>query len=203
MPYISAMRLIKRLAGLYAFNPEWAQSKMLFLAGPRQIGKTYLAREQLKKQGCSKLYYNFDIPEVSDQFRQDPFFFQSAARQLNLARPWVVFDEVHKRSKWKNELKGIYDQSIESFNLIVTGSARLDLLRTTGESLAGRYFLFRIFPIGLQEYTNKLSSQCNFTTFKELVQALEAETSSPSELIDLLELGGFPDPLSHGEKAYR
>lgn len=197
------MQTIQRLASLYAFNPEWAHSKMLFLAGPRQIGKTYLAREQLRKQGCPQLYYNFDIPQISEQFRQDPFFFQSAARQLNMARPWVVFDEIHKRSKWKNELKGIYDQSIESFNLIVTGSARLDLLRSSGESLAGRYFLFRIFPIGLQEYTDNLRTQFKFTNFKEFIQILESETSAPSELEDLLELGGFPDPLSQGSKAYR
>ncbi len=197
------MSSIERLAALYAFNPKWAKSKMLFLAGPRQVGKTYLARAQLKKYECSKLYYNFDIPEIGDRFRQDPFFFQSAARQLQVERPWIVFDEIHKRTKWKNELKGIYDHSIESFNLIVTGSARLDLLRASGESLAGRYFLFRIFPIGLQEYINQPHEKLQFSTLKQLVELLEAEVHAKSELQDLLELGGFPDPLSHGDKAYR
>lgn len=197
------MSKIKRLASGYAFDANYSKSKMLFLAGPRQIGKTYLARQELKKHQCESLYYNFDISTVSDAFRENPFFFQSDARKLDIQRPWIVFDEIHKRPRWKNELKGVYDNSIDSFSFIVTGSARLDLLRRTGESLAGRYFLYRIFPIGLQEYTDRLETKLQFSTLKELVGLLGSIKDAPQENKDLLELGGFPDPLSQGSKAYR
>lgn len=197
------MSSIQRLVSQYAFNPKWAASKMLFLAGPRQIGKTYLAKKQLAAEKCPELYYNFDISDVSDRFRKDPYFFESEARNLGLKRPWVVLDEIHKRSKWKNELKGIYDRLIDSFNLVVTGSARLDLLRTTGESLAGRYFLFHVHPIGLQEYLGQLDHRVPFSNLDELMERLEGTKASYEAIETLLELGGFPDPLSQGDKAYR
>ncbi len=176
---------------------------MIFLAGPRQVGKTFLAKEELKIKNCQQLYYNFDLPEMGTRFRSNPSFFESEARSLKLDRPSIVFDEIHKRSKWKNELKAIYDRDIEFFNIIVTGSARLDLLRQTGESLAGRYFLFRVFPVGLREYTGNATIQKPFENFKEIIDLASSAPTQPKALDDLLQLGGFPDPLSQGQMNYR
>ena len=106
------MREFIRLVSGYAFREDWMKNKMVFLAGPRQVGKTFIALEYLKNNASTDLYYNWALPEVAARFREDPTFYESDARGLGLARPTIVFDEIHKRSRWKNELKGIYDRHI-------------------------------------------------------------------------------------------
>lgn len=202
------MSQIKRLVSYYAFQKEWIAKKMIFLAGPRQVGKTSTARQFLTENNCKSLYYNFDDPEVTELYHRNPHFFESEARMTGLARPTLVLDEIHKRSKWKNELKGIFDRNHDSFNLIVTGSARLDLLRTTGESLAGRYFLFRMLPVGLLELIGKAEQGTSgledaITPFARFIDQVHASSSYSKEFGDLLTLGGFPDPLSQGSIQYR
>jgi predicted AAA+ superfamily ATPase len=68
-----------------------------------------------------------------------------------LKQPWACFDEIHKQREWKNILKGIYDADGERLRILVTGSARLELFRRSGDSLAGRFFLFRLSPVLLGE----------------------------------------------------
>ena len=74
--------------------------KMVFIGGPRQVGKTTLAKAILEKNNKSSRYFNWDF----DEDRQDI-----------LARHWkdddkiLVFDELHKYPDWKNWLKGLYD----------------------------------------------------------------------------------------------
>ncbi len=192
-----------RLISHYAFREDWLKKKMVFLAGPRQAGKTFVAQQYLAAHSSPQLYYNWDLPEVAQRFRENPVFFESDVRISMLKRPTLVFDEIHKRTRWKNELKAVYDRSIRDFNLIVTGSARLDLLRQSGESLAGRYFLFRVLPIGLQEYAGQIDFQCRLDGFKDLIHHLSAIKPAPKALTDLLVLGGFPDPLAMGSLDYR
>ena len=121
------------------YLPEWSLNKavlapkMIFVAGPRQSGKTTLLQHFLMKKGCSRLFYNWDTPYVKKLFRDDPTFFESASRLLksNIPEIWVALDEIHKRTRWKDILKGYYDQFHEEFRFVISGSARLDLFRKT------------------------------------------------------------------------
>lgn len=117
------------------------QKKMILLAGPRQSGKTTLAKE-CAQHFTSSLYLNYDRLED---------------RKILMEEAWLpnvellIFDEIHKMSGWKNYLKGIYDTKESHQKILVTGSARLELFNHVGDSLAGRYFLHRLLPFSPAE----------------------------------------------------
>ena len=117
--------------------------KMVLLSGPRQSGKTTLARSLLggSKRGAESRYFNWDDDESRTRI------LQSAFPHAGL----IVFDELHKYGRWRNFVKGIYDRHHESLRILVTGSARLDLYRRGGDSLQGRYHHLRLHPFSLKE----------------------------------------------------
>jgi len=106
------MKFVQRYLPAWSLENEMLAPKMIFIAGPRQCGKTTLIEKFLSSRKCEQLCYNWDTPNVRELYRQDPTFFESQARlvkkrQRNL---WVGFDEIHKRAGWKNILKGYFDQ---------------------------------------------------------------------------------------------
>jgi hypothetical protein len=117
------------------------RKKMVLLAGPRQAGKTTLAKE-LATQFQSSAYLNYDRLED---------------RKIIAKEGWLpsvellILDEIHKMPKWKNYLKGIYDTKPPHQKILVTGSARLEIFNRVGDSLAGRYFLHRLLPLSPAE----------------------------------------------------
>ena len=129
-------------------EPVWG-SKMRFVAGPRQCGKTTLAGAILERHRSSKLLFNWDMPSVRRRYREDSLFYRSPMKGVRA--PWACFDEIHKDRHWKNILKGIYDADGERLKILVTGSARLNLFRQEGDSLAGRFFMFHLSPVLLGE----------------------------------------------------
>lgn len=145
------------------------QKKIVLLSGPRQCGKTTLARSLSKKFA----YLNYD--SVKD-------------RKLVIDQAWdrkvdlVVLDELHKMKSWKRWLKGIYDTEGVSPSILVTGSARLDIAKKMGDSLAGRYFYFRLHPLTLRELRGHSTLEKNFKR--------------------LSEQGGFPEPFFSKEKDF-
>lgn len=124
----------------YLKNSIWedalADGKMAFISGPRQVGKTHLAKQCLKS---SANYFNWDVTEFKHHWIRSPL---KAIEKIGDGP--VVFDELHKYPHWKNSLKGLYDQVGGQVPIIVTGSARLDLYKKGGDSLLGRYIPYRL-----------------------------------------------------------
>lgn len=113
--------------------------KMVLLAGPRQCGKTTFARSLLDPAGQ---YLNWDITA-------DRRIIRNAAWPKDASL--VVLDELHKAPRWKNLLKGLADEFHNRPPLLVTGSARLDAFRKTGDALTGRHFFYRLHPVDVAE----------------------------------------------------
>ncbi len=147
------------------------REKIVLLSGPRQVGKTTMSRQLV----ASHAYLNYDA---------------SSDRKVMTAEEWprdvelVIFDELHKMKNWKSWLKGIHDTEGARPGLLVTGSARLDTYVKGGESMAGRFFPFRLHPL----------------TVKEICQVLGEEAQTA--LDTLLAVGGFPEPYLKKSPAF-
>lgn len=150
------------------------KKKMVFVGGPRQCGKTHLAKELLKHFKSLNNYFNWDSSEDKKNI---------------LMKKWgkeklIALDEIHKYPKWKNFVKGVYDTEKENHAIIITGSARLDLYKRGGDSMVGRYHYWRLHPFTLDELPLKLSATQAFNR--------------------LMSVGGFPEPfLDGGERTAR
>ena len=178
-----------------------SEKPMVFLSGPRQAGKTTLARI-IAKEYTNHIYFNWDIPQDRTRLIENPVFFQEIERK-DSSIPLVVFDEIHKYRDWKNYLKGVYDQFQREFIFFVTGSGRLDMYQKGGDSLAGRYYLFHLWPFTLAELGNANRRPEGF-----MENPLMISTERSEELrelwSDLEMLSGFPEPhLSAKETTYR
>lgn len=149
---------------------EWVlkdlTTKMVLLTGPRQVGKTTLARQLMQLSGNAQ-YLNWDVlPDRSVLQRQS----------WNPRAKLLVMDEIHKMHGWKGWLKGVVDGRSPGQALLVTGSARMETFRQGGDSLAGRYFAFRLHPFSVREWC-------------------ERQSVAPADALDhLLARGGFPEP---------
>lgn len=119
------------------------KTKMVFLGGPRQVGKTTLAQGLIKQyvdEHPAYLNWDFDLHRSKIKNREWP-----------KSEPLIVFDEIHKIKNWRNLVKGYYDTLKNTHSFLVTGSARLDHFRKGGDSLLGRYHYFRLHPYSLPE----------------------------------------------------
>jgi hypothetical protein len=146
-------------------------SKMVVLTGPRQVGKTTLSRRLMQSFNKAQ-YLNWDV---------------LADRSILQRQSWnpraglLVLDEIHKMRDWKGWLKGVVDGRQVGQSLLVTGSARMETFRQSGDSLAGRYFAFRLHPISVREWC-------------------EQQGSDPVTALDhLMARGGFPEPCLAGD----
>ncbi len=127
---------------------ELLETKMVFIGGPRQVGKTTLSLSFLKRPKVSyPAYLNWDDLKSKEIIKK---------RELPID-PIIILDEIHKYRKWRGLVKGFYDMKKEEQKFIITGSARLDHYRRGGDSLLGRYYYLRLHPFSISEL--KLSSQ--------------------------------------------
>lgn len=115
--------------------------KIVFLVGPRQVGKTWITLE-IGKLFKKTTYLNYD------RFEDRQIIKNEAWPQIT---ELLIFDELHKMPEWKNYLKGVFDTKPENLKILATGSARLDMFRQTGDSLAGRFFTHRLMPFSISE----------------------------------------------------
>ncbi|MBM3296212.1 MAG: ATP-binding protein [Candidatus Aminicenantes bacterium] len=197
--------MIKRHLEAVCLSPEIGR-QMLFITGPRQAGKTTLARHMLAAAGSGSLYYNWDLREIRDKYKIDPSFFESAMREVKSRRrlPWICFDEVHKMPSWKNLLKGVFDKFEDECRFIVTGSARLEWMRRAGDSLAGRYFLYHLNPLMLAETAGRahLEPAAGESAQKFIERKLESRRPEQALLEQLIRFSGFPEPLIKADMAF-
>lgn len=196
--------MIKRALYPIAFAEQWGR-QMRFITGPRQSGKTTLARQWLDAEGSSKLYYLWDLRSVRQRYKAQELFFTVDA--LPAGKPlWVCFDEIHKMPKWKNILKAIFDETRDTYRFIVTGSAKLDVVKRAGDSLAGRYFNFHLMPLMLCEIlVNAESSSivpASANTFVETCLQRSPAGIEQNALLQLLEYSGFPEPFLRQSRSF-
>lgn len=138
--------------------------KIVLLTGPRQVGKTWLAKK-IMTQYKNPLYLNYD------SFKDQKIIHEQSWLESS---DLIVFDEIHKMDQWKNYIKGIFDTRPDHRSVLVTGSARLQKINQSGDSLAGRCFSHTLLPFSVFEL-NQLNKSINFNK--------------------LLKRGGFPEPL--------
>ena len=168
---------------------------MIFLVGPRQAGKTTLA-QIISGSFTNNLYFNWDIAEHRTNFIQNPTFFETVERQ-DLSTPLIVLDEIHKYRDWKNYLKGVYDQFHDKYQFLVSGSGRLDFYQKGGDSLAGRYFLFHLWPFTISELGNSNREIGSFLN-NPLQMTMEHAAELKEIWVGLSQLSGFPEPYVAG-----
>lgn len=158
---------------------EDLKAKMVFVGGPRQVGKTTLARVLVGARFKETAYFNWDNKAERKQIM---------AAQWPGAAELIILDEIHKFTGWKRFIKGEYDVHKDKYRFLVTGSARLDIYRKGGDSLQGRYHYYRMHPFTLAELAKAKSP---IEPFKELpIDAVHHQ-----ELAILERFGGFPEPL--------
>lgn len=156
------------------------KNKMVFIGGARQVGKTTLAKDFISKNFSNSAYYNWDY--TPDRKR-------ITSHELPGESGLLIFDEIHKFKKWKNLIKGIYDTHKNKFSILVTGSARLNIYRKSGDSLQGRYHYYTLHPFSLAEIENIRNPGKPFEKLNFQAQNYQ------SGLITLMDFGGFPEPL--------
>lgn len=147
------------------------KDKILIITGPRQSGKTTLAKS---------LFNSFDYLNYDNREDHKIILNKSWDRK----KKYIVFDEIHKKQKWKTWIKGVYDKEGVSPGLVVTGSARIDTYKKMGDSLAGRFFHYRLHPFDIKEITQvkKISEKVAFDR--------------------IINYGGFPEPFLKASKSF-
>ncbi|MCZ0932401.1 MAG: ATP-binding protein [Oligoflexia bacterium] len=150
---------------------EDLKHKILIITGPRQCGKTTLS----KNLGLSFDYLNYDEREHHKILIE---------KSWDREKKYIIFDELHKKSGWKLWLKGIYDTEGLPPGLLITGSARLDTYKKMGDSLAGRFFHFRLHPFDIKEVV-----KLNLCSHK-------------TALTKLLNFSGFPEPFLRSANSF-
>jgi len=163
--------------------------QMLFLSGPRQVGKTTLSMSLDQNHH----YFNWD--DQSDRQKIITGQSQIAEAIVATADQTIIFDELHKYADWKNFIKGFYDKYLQpQWRIVVTGSARLDTYRKGGDSLMGRYFHFSMFPLSVAELLNTGKVDETLTRQPKEIEQEKWEA--------LLHFGGFPEPYLKANKRF-
>lgn len=145
---------------------EDLKHKMVFIGGPRQVGKTTVSKALCQAYAKTCEYFNWDYDDDRTAILQ---------HQWRETSPLIIFDEIHKFPRWKQWIKGVYDVKSEDQQYLVAGSARLDIYKRGGDSLMGRYHYWRLYPLTIDELPPHMTAQEGFER--------------------LLTLGGFPEPF--------
>ncbi len=141
------MQIRKRIYDIIIEEHLKTQRQMVFVSGPRQVGKTTACLNHTNN------YANWDNTDDREVILGGPdrIIERFKLNRLSEVHPVVLFDELHKYPRWKQFLKGFFDAFSDQIRIIVTGSSRMDVYRRGGDSLMGRYFLYRMHPFSVAE----------------------------------------------------
>ncbi len=178
------MKTLKRIYDAILTDHLSKNRQMVFLSGPRQVGKTTTCRNFVDK------YLNWDNTDDRTQIVKGP---AAIAEQLSISKlhkklPAVLFDELHKFSRWKQFLKGFFDTYSSQIHILVTGSSRMDIYRRGGDSLMGRYFLYRMHPLSVAELLRQ-----DLPDFERIIRS--PARINNEDFSALLTYGGYPEPF--------
>ena len=178
------MEIRKRVYDTIIHEHLTAYRQMAFVTGPRQVGKTTTCREHADG------YANWDNPDDREQILAGPaqLVERFDINRLSETEPVVLFDELHKYPRWKSLLKGFFDTYSDRVRILVTGSSRMDAYRRGGDSLMGRYFLYRMHPFSMAEILHQ-----DLPDPERIIRP-------PAEIPDddfqtLWDHGGYPEPF--------
>lgn len=177
------------------FEEHLAENRqMLFMVGPRQVGKTTTSLE-VAEPYKNHFYFNWDVQTDRAKIVEGPDAIAQIIQldTLRKTTPIVVFDELHKYSRWKIFLKGFFDKYSKRVHIIVTGSARLDIYKSSGDSLMGRYFPYRLHPLSVAELIDPKLKKAEIGPPKKI---------SDEKFENLLKFGGFPEPYLKKSTAF-
>ena len=177
--------MMERMYGAIVKDHFHHNKQMAFVCGPRQVGKTTIAH-MVQRDVSGSIYRTWDSPQ--DRVRMLALNYEvilEGAILSSATHSMIVFDEIHKYPNWKNYLKGFYDLYHGQLDILVTGSARLNIFQKFSDSLMGRYFLYRVHPLSLGETGHR-----DFTLFQL------PKVVSEQEIVRLLNFGGFPEPFN-------
>ena len=166
--------------------------KIAFLSGPRQCGKTTLAKMMLRKRKIAS-YCNWDQAEFRRAWTMNPSAMVPRAEGGNI--PLLVLDEIHKDRRWKRNLKGVFDTLETPCDILVTGSTRLNVYRKGTDSLLGRHLSFRLHPFSIRELHRRSvlgpdeAVEALFKRAQKKARGIEESLSS------LMAYGPFPEPF--------
>jgi len=180
----TVMKSRKRLYDSMLAEHIAQQRQMVFVSGPRQVGKTTTCIN------IADAYLNWDNLDDRTQIIKGP---AEIANRLNIMKlrikpPTILFDELHKFSKWKQFLKGFFDTYSQQTHIIVTGSSRMDIYRRGGDSFMGRYFLYRMHPFTIAEAVH-----CDLPDMEKIIR--RPMQISQDDFSALWIHGGYPEPF--------
>jgi hypothetical protein len=179
----SLARAVKELA--------FAARKIAFVSGPRQCGKTTLGKMLLGERTAGS-YRNWDDLRFRRAWATDPSSVIPAGGGRGV--PLLVLDEIHKDRRWKRNLKGVYDTLETACDILVTGSARLNVYMKGSDSLLGRHLSFRLHPFSIRELLTP-----DVPGPEEALRALFAgpgrAASGRDHLAAFMAYGPFPEPF--------
>lgn len=177
------MKTRKRLYDALLDEHLSTNRQMAFVSGPRQVGKTTTCRNHADS------YANWDNLDDREHLLAGPaqLVDRLGLNRLSETVPVALFDELHKYPRWKQLLKGLFDTYADDVRIIVTGSSRMDTYRRGGDSLMGRYFLYRMHPFSVAEILHQ-----DLPDPKRIVRL--PRKVNDKDLECLWKHGGYPEP---------
>lgn len=179
------------------------KTEITVIVGPRQVGKTYLMQQMLRKaqsQNRKTVYLNLDIEDHRHYLQSQSTFTDYLHLQLGSQNGIVFLDEIQRKIDAGLFLKGLYDMGLP-YKFVVSGSGSLDIKAHIKESLAGRKRVFEIPPISFPEFVH---FKTEYLYRKKLDEYFKVETSQTLRLIEeYMKFGGYPKVIlapTAGEK---
>lgn len=184
LPLLPTASALPRLAQ-ESLQAGLADTPVVVLQGPRQCGKTTLARTVAEPAGFG--YLSFDDDNLVRAARADPLGFVSDLP------PRMVLDEVQRVPEIFTSIKLVVDRDRQPGRFLLTGSADVLLLPKLADSLAGRMEVIRLHPLAQVELRRQTAGF--LTQLFRAEFAVESSQRMGLALAELVAAGGFPAAL--------